>query len=301
MDLLSIARKIWRYKLLTVPVVLLMLCGAVYVVAIKQPVYQASSSYILINPPAPPTPEQIARDPALGRIHADNPYTRFSDQTVVVQVLSSSMANESVKRALLKAGADPRYKVEPDSGFGFSSPILKVTAQGTTPEVALKSAELVGNALIRELQGMQQAQGVDPQYRIRANKVSAPDGAQLQASGQLRALVGVLGLGTILLFVVVSVGDAITNLRMERAGRSAASPLAPTASPLAPHDQPWPPEEGQSAGLSALDPGDWSEFEEGQLSGADPVEPFPDQAPDALNGSSARGLPQPRNQYGSGH
>ena len=57
MNLLSIARKIWRYKLATLPVVLLTLFGAAYVVAVKEPVYEASSSYVLINPPTPPTPE----------------------------------------------------------------------------------------------------------------------------------------------------------------------------------------------------------------------------------------------------
>jgi len=289
MDLLSIARKIWRYKLLTLPVVLLTLCGAVYVVAIKPQVYEASSSYILINPPAPPTQEQIARDPALGRIHADNPYTRFSDPTVVVQVLASSMANESVKRALLKAGADPRYKVEPASGLGYSNgPIVKVTAQGTTPEAAVRSAELVGNGVSRELQGMQQSQGVDPQYRIKVNKVFTPDAAQLQASGQLRALVAVLGLGTVLLFLVVSVGDAVTTIRTERTGRSAESPPAPD-------DQSWPAQEAQFEGRSALDAGEWSEFDEGPLGGAEPVQHLPDHDSNpASNGSSAERLDQGR-------
>ena len=42
MDLLLIARKIWRYKLATLPVIVLTLCGAVYAVAVKDPVYEAS-------------------------------------------------------------------------------------------------------------------------------------------------------------------------------------------------------------------------------------------------------------------
>src|SRR5262245_56574907 len=121
MDLLSIAQKFWRYKLLTLPVLALMLVGVVYVVALKQPVYAATSSYILNNPPAPPTAQQLASDPSLGHVDANNPYTRFSDQAVVVQVLASAMTNDSVKRALLKAGADPRYQVEPAPGFGFST------------------------------------------------------------------------------------------------------------------------------------------------------------------------------------
>jgi capsular polysaccharide biosynthesis protein len=293
MNLLSIARKIWRYKLLTVPVVLLVFCGAVYVVAIKKPVYEASASYILINPPEPPTPEEVARDPSLARINADNPYTRFSDQSVIVEVLASSMANESAKRALLNAGADPRYKVEPASEFGFSSPIVKITTQGASPEVAVRSAKLVGNAVTSELQKMQQAEGVDSQYRIKANKVDTPDGAQLRASGQLRSLVGVLGLGAVLLFLVVSVGDAVTTLRMERGGRSAPSPMAAG-------EGPWSAEQGRSEGLTALDAEEWPEYDEGPLGNGEPVQLFPDHDRDALTGaSSARRRQHRRMQHGS--
>ena len=48
-------------------------CGAVYAVAVKDPVYEAKSSYVLINPPAPPTAEEIARDPALGTCERRQP------------------------------------------------------------------------------------------------------------------------------------------------------------------------------------------------------------------------------------
>ena len=131
MDLLSIARKVWRYKLVTVPVVLLVLCGAVYAVAVKEPVYEASSSFILINPPAPPTAEDIARDPSLGRINADNPYTRFSDQSVMIEVLSSTMSSESAQRALLKAVLEPdREGHRPGSHSGGGRRVRQAGRQG---------------------------------------------------------------------------------------------------------------------------------------------------------------------------
>jgi Chain length determinant protein len=268
MDLLSIVRKVWRYKLVTLPVVLLTLCGAVYVVAVKEPVYEASSSFILINPPAPPTPEDIARDPSLGRINSDNPYTRFSDQSVMIEVLASTMASESAQRALLEAGADPRYKVAPTSAFGYSSPIVKVTAQGPTPEVAVRSAKLVGKALTRELEGMQQAEGVDPHYRIEAQQVETPDRAQLKASGQLRMLVGVLVLGAVLLFVVVSVADALTTLRAGRMRRTAPAAAAAGSGP-------WPARDDSAEGLGELDPDDWPEFDEEPAGSDQLIELFP--------------------------
>jgi hypothetical protein len=292
MDLLVIARKLWRYKLLTVPVVLLTLCGAVYVVAVKEPVYETSSSYIMINPPPPPTEEAIARNPALGRIHADNPLARFSDETVIADVLSTSMANRSAGQALLKEGADPRYKVESASALGFSSPILKITAQGGSPEVAVKSAELVGNAVTRELERMQKADGVDPKYWIKAQQVEAPDHAELRASSQLRMLVGVLALGAVLLFVVVSVADALTTLRSERRRPAASGPLAMT-------DELWPDNDGRTEGLSAVEPEDWSEVDAEPAGSDGLINLFPDRDPQATvrnDGPPASELPYQRKQ-----
>ena len=124
MDLLKILQKIWRYRIVTLPVLALTLLGAIYVVALKESEYSATSSYVLINPPAPPTAEEIAADPSLGRINFDNPFTRFTDQSVVMDLLASTLSNESARRALAQQGADDRYTVAPSSEFGFSSQLL---------------------------------------------------------------------------------------------------------------------------------------------------------------------------------
>jgi hypothetical protein len=291
MDLLSIVRKVWRYKLVTLPVVLLTLCGAVYVVAIKKPVYEASSSYVMLNPPEPPTDEQIARDPSLRGINADNPYARFSDQSVIVAVLADRMGSESTRRALLEKGADPRYEVSRDSEFGFTTPIVKVTARGGSPAIAIATAKLVGNTLIRQLDSMQQ--GVDSRYRIRPNQVDPPDHAELKASGQLRMLVGVLGLGVVLLFVVVSLADAVTTLRGGRSGRGAPSPLAAA-------DEPWTAYDGRAAGSSELEPENWPEFDD-EPSGSDQlINLFPDRDATAPGGRTVRQRPHRRRRGAKG-
>ena len=216
MDLLLIVRKIWRHKLLTVPVILLTLAGAVYVVVVKEPLYEASTSYLLISPRPPPTTEEIARNPALAKVQADNPYTRFTDQSVVVDVLERRLSTESARRTLMRAGADPRYTVGSGVEFGSAVPIMQITALAATPEAAIESAKVVGGAAIAELDRMQKEHDVDTGYRITAMRVEDPDGARLKASGQLRMLVGVLVLGTVLLFIVVSVTDALEGLRRER-------------------------------------------------------------------------------------
>ena len=183
MDLLLIVRKIWRHKLLTVPVILLTLAGAVYVVVVKEPLYEASTSYLLISPRPPPTAEEIARNPALAKVQADNPYTRFTDQSVVVDVLERRLSTESARRTLMRAGADPRYTVGSGVEFGSAVPIMQITALAVTPEAAIESAKVVGGAAIAELDRMQKEHDVDPGYRITAMRVEDPDGARLKASG----------------------------------------------------------------------------------------------------------------------
>jgi capsular polysaccharide biosynthesis protein len=224
MDLLAIARKIWRHKLFALPVIVLTIAGAVYTVAVKKPLYEATSSYLLISPPPAPTADQIARNPALGSIRADNPYTRFSDQSVVIEVLARTMNSESARHSLVRAGADPGYMVSSAVRFGASSPIVQISGTGSTPEAAIGTAKVVGNAVVGELDRMQKVQDVDADYRITTLQVEFPTGAQLKASGQLRMLVGVLGLGIVVLFIVISVTEALETLARERRAVQAWTP-----------------------------------------------------------------------------
>ena len=216
MDLFNIARRVWRYKLITLPVIVLTIFAAAYVMAVKKPLYEATSSYLLINPPAPPTAEEVARNPALGRIRTDNPFTRFADQGVVIDVLARTMSTDAARRTLVRAGADPAYRVEGGATFGTTSPIVQITGTGTSPDAAMRTAEVVSHAVVGELDRLQKEQEVDPRYRITARHVEGPDGAQLQASGQLRMLIAVLALGTIALFVVVSITEGLSSLQRER-------------------------------------------------------------------------------------
>jgi hypothetical protein len=239
MDLLLITRKLWRYRLVTLPVVFLTLCGAVYAVAFKDPVYEAKSSYLLVNPPPPPTAEEIAQDPSLRDQNTDNPYTRYADQSVVVQALTGALSSDSARRELKDKGADSRYTVAPTSEFGYSSPIVEITGIGPSPQRAIQTAEVVGGALKGELRRMQKAEGVDPQYAITTQQVAAPTDAELRASGQARMLVAVIALGAVLLFVVVSVADAVTNMRRQRWERAAWD--GPVGDGETWSAAPWPP------------------------------------------------------------
>ena len=219
MDLLVIARKIWLYRVATLPIIVLTLLAALYVVAIKDAEYEATSNYILINPPPPPGAEDIAANPALADINSDNPFTRFSDQSAVSALLVSRLSDESTRQALSAQGVDPRYEVAPSSEFSAQTLLLEVTGVGPTPEQAIQSAALVGAGLVKELDTLQESRGVASRYRIEAQSVTAAASAQRKVSSTLRPLVGVLAFGGILMFVAVSAGEALTTLRSEGGGR----------------------------------------------------------------------------------
>lgn len=257
--MLIIFRALWRHKIISLLVGVLTIAGAVYTVALSEPVYEASASYAFFNPPGAPSQSAINRDPSLAEISPDNPYTRFADQSVVVEILARSVNSPPARRALVAAGADKRYTVVPSRRFGSGSPIAEVTGVGTTPERALATMQIVGDALEARLREIQEQEFVNERYLIRAVRVEATDQARLRVSSRLRSLVAVLGLGTFLLFVLVSVADAIragtavrrVERKKRRAGRRSTGlvredyPRGVVRSESDPEDQDEPPPQPQ--------------------------------------------------------
>lgn len=206
MDLISIFRAMWRHKLATIPVILLTCLGAFYVLFVKAPVYQASSSFALVYPPSPPSQAQIAADPALGKINTSNPLLGYSDPSAVTQIVISLVGTASSQKALEKAGAGTQYQIAPSAG---SSEIVDITGVANTAPGAILSATLVTKAAENALTQVQANQGVNPKYMIKSYQLATPNQAAQKLSGKLRSLVGVLGLGVLLVFIVISIAQAL--------------------------------------------------------------------------------------------
>lgn len=217
MDLLTMVQTIWRHKLATIPVILIMMIGVVYVLKLKAPVYKTTSDYMLVNPPAPPTVDQIRRDPALGQINANNPYVNWGDLSFVSSLLTATATSNPVLGQLAKEGVDPQFTVGPDMSYPLGTPIVQVTGIGSSAAVAVRSAELVGQELSKQLDRLQAAQGTDPRYFIKVQELTPPGVPQEQLSGKLRTLIAVLAGGCILLFVAVSTMTALEERRARRA------------------------------------------------------------------------------------
>ncbi len=220
MDLLSIFRAIWRHKIAAIPVILLTALGALYVLAVKPPVYDASSSLLLVTPPPPPTEAQIAADPKLAKVNANNPYNTLGDLWTADAVVSTVASNWPQAQVGLSADPD-------------NPPIIQITGSGSTPQAAIWTAETVTQAAVNDLYQMQKSQGVLDHYMLTATELVQPH-ANLSVGGKLRSLIAVLGIGLILLFVVISAAQAMERLPMNgliRPGRPAWAMPRKTAGP----------------------------------------------------------------------
>jgi capsular polysaccharide biosynthesis protein len=212
MDLLSIVGTVWRHKLAVIPVIVLTALGAFYVLAIKPPLYQTSSEFLLVNPPLPPSAAQISADPSLAKVNTNNPYVNFGDLTVTADALVDLLNSAASQHSLASAGADPRYQVALSADAG-APPIVQITGVGPSAQEAIRTANLVNAAAVSDLDQMQK--GVRPSYMITVTEIVSPVEAQLESSGKLRTLIAVLAMGGILIFTVISVAEALEKRRTD--------------------------------------------------------------------------------------
>ena len=212
MDLLSIVRAVWRCKIATIPVILLTMLAAAYVVKVKPPVYEASSSLLMLAAPGPPSASQIAADPKLKKLNPNNPYVDYGDLAVVADSVIELVTSSAAQPALIRQGANPQYQLSLSTDPS-NPPIIDVTGIGPSPQEAILTANVVARAAAADLYKLQQAQGTSPEYMIKPIQLVKPTSATLSSSGKFRSLIAVLGLGAILLFIAVSVTDALAKRR----------------------------------------------------------------------------------------
>ena len=225
MDLISIIEILWRRKIVTIPLIVLTALAAFYVVKVKPPIYEAQSSLLMV-PPTPPTSAQIAADPSLAKINPNNPYVNYGDYSVVADTLIDIVTDSANQQALIAQGADPRYTLALSTDYG-NPPIVDITGVGRTPAIAIKSAELVTRAAEADLVTMQASEGVNTVYMIKSTQLVTPTYASQSVSSKLRTLIAVLAVGILMLFVAVSLIEAVERRRRDRKSEDPAKARTP--------------------------------------------------------------------------
>jgi hypothetical protein len=215
MDVIAILRAIWRHKLLTLPILVVTMLACVYAVKFRPPQYVTTVDYALVAPPQSAAPADVHHDPGLSQVSPNNPFGRFIDQSVVVDILTNALNNDPIHAKLIAAGATPSYSVTPSQKFGSPVPIAEVKGVGTTPGIANHTAALVSQEMQTELYKMQVAQGVNPYFMFTTIQLGH-SGPSLQVSSKLRTMIGILGAGVIVLFIVISIADARSQSKRKR-------------------------------------------------------------------------------------
>jgi hypothetical protein len=206
----------WRFKLTSLLIVVLTLGAGVAVIKLTPPVFTASSSYLLVAPPDPPTADQFAADPALRRAHYENPYNRYQNPGVILEVVARTATSEQMKQRVVDGGGDDRYEVAPEASFGAGSSIMDIAATGDSSDEVMRTLQMVSESVLSELKSVQVEEDVDPQWMFTTRLIEQPESATRVLSGTMRALVGMVALGGLALVVVISLRLAAANRKRAR-------------------------------------------------------------------------------------
>jgi hypothetical protein len=198
---------------------LLTLDGVAAAVVMSPPTYRSSGSIVLLNPPA--APDFDPNDPTATTVNTENPYVRFNDLSVVVDIVARIVSGETTRAALYEQGVT-EYEVAANQNFA-RGPIIEVTAKEATPAAAIESAQLVLEEVEFVLQERQQVQGTDERYFISIDEVEAPSRATTVLASTLRSAMGALAVGGLLTLSLAVLADVIarrSEFRRRKAPRS---------------------------------------------------------------------------------
>ncbi|SNS67417.1 Capsular polysaccharide biosynthesis protein [Geodermatophilus saharensis] len=207
MDLFAIARTLRRHWLVSAVVMLLTALAAGWVLFVMPRTYEATGTYVLVNPAAPPTDAQMAADPSLVAVNRNNPYLRFSNQATVSQVLAGRVSGDTVREALRAQGANVDYTIAPSVDFGGTGQVIEIVGTGISPGEAQETLRLVTERMEAELYDMQKVYGADDSALISVLPVAEPTSARLKVSGLVRSVVGLGAAGVIVLFMCISIAE----------------------------------------------------------------------------------------------
>jgi len=184
-DLWTLVRTVLRQWRVVAPVLLLTALTAGVLVAGSPNLNQTSASIILV--PLVPNSSAVATT-AQGA--QGDPQAGSADLTA--QALAAVVSSDGTVTALAAQGANAAYSVSVDA----SGPLLRVQAEGDSPEVAVGTARAVIDRVVAELDARQNAQGVAEDQRLRADVLAVPEGSRPGTGGSFTASGSVLLVGT---------------------------------------------------------------------------------------------------------
>jgi hypothetical protein len=216
MDLYSSLRVLRKWWYVAAVVLVLTAFGAVASVAQVSDSEQASGEVVLLAAPTPPAATNDNPNPP----EANNPYALMALPDIV-DVISRSVSSDSTGRSLELQGLSGSYTIAGNQEFQ-RGPIITIEVTSPNEEAALDSYALVADEVESTLDRLQDEVGANPAFRVKMQRLTAP---QLTSSGTLaglRAGVIALAIGFLLSLAVVFGVESISRGRARWAQRRAA-------------------------------------------------------------------------------
>ena len=214
MDLLSFLGVLGRHKLVTTLMVLASAAAVGAFVVSAPRVYQAKATLVLLNPPPAPTRAEIKQNPALGAIHAANPYARFGDLSIVVDLVAQAVEAPSTRDRFAAEGFPGDYTAA--RSYATNGPIIEIAARGASRSKAIAFATRVEEEFRAELALPQVERHVDTNYQVRADTIVPPDRAAPVLASLIRSGLALLALCAFATIVVASLADGLARFRRNR-------------------------------------------------------------------------------------
>ncbi|KAA0977553.1 hypothetical protein FQ154_07470 [Paeniglutamicibacter gangotriensis] len=220
MDPLTVLSTLWRHKWTAIPVIMLTLAACAYVYLYAPRTYEASMSYALAAPDVP-SEYELEQNKDLAKLNSDNPYLRTGDSSLLSQVVIAKLSDLVVVEALEADGLGTEFTIAPIANLGMG--LVKITATANTPEIAVKTAQTLGDKFTSTIKSTQEVNSADPSYLYTALPVQGPGPAQELYSSRLRSLIMVGIAGAVLLFGLVSISQSLALRRTQNDNRPLAS------------------------------------------------------------------------------
>jgi hypothetical protein len=224
LDLLTLVRLIRRNIVAAFLACVLAFALVSYAVVTAPAVFLSSGSMVLFSPPPPPEPVVVEADEAVPTttVATDNPYARFNDLSVVVDIVKRVLLSREVDQRLRAAGVIGTYTVAANIDF-YRGPIIDIASEAPTPEASRRSTELVMAELAVALDDLQSKQGTDEQYRIVAQSVVPPNPGTRVLSSTVRRGMAATVLATGMFVGILILSDSVKRSRNSRRDRRAAA------------------------------------------------------------------------------
>lgn len=214
MDLSSLLKLLWRRKRVVIPATLVVGALLAVTLIVWPPPYRANSTVVLL-PPLPPE---------TGQPSFSNPYVRFGDISVVVDVLKRIMMSDPVVEGLRGDGLHGTFTVSANVDFA-RGPIIDIVAEADSEADTIADIGLIGDELGRRLAALQKAQGTDRRYFITSKVVVPATKATPALSSMIRRLLVALALGIGFVIGMAVAADALAHRTRRRSQQPAPTAL----------------------------------------------------------------------------